>query len=239
MAVTGIQQTAEFIARFRSFDAAMQNERFEQFCADFKRLQTGLAPLQAQAAAEQRRTAGTFNIFRLLGVAHDEVRTHSALLANLLDPHGSHAQGTLFLERFLICCNKMFPELPAPSIPITAGRWTVRTEFMTPQGILDIVLSSSRLSHLYVIENKVWAMEQTDQLTRYDGWLKQQSQYAHRALFYLTPDGRPSLTSGDAPYYRLSYRAHIVPWLEETLAEVEAPHVVETLKQYLKVINDL
>ena len=89
MAVTGIQQTAEFIARFRSFDAAMQNERFEQFCADFKRLQTGLAPLQAQAAAEQRRTAGTFNIFRLLGVAHDEVRTHSALLANLLDPHGS------------------------------------------------------------------------------------------------------------------------------------------------------
>ena len=50
---------------------------------------------------EKQKTAEDFNIFEILGVAHLEVSTHSAFIANLLNPKGSHSQGTKFLEKFL------------------------------------------------------------------------------------------------------------------------------------------
>jgi hypothetical protein len=234
---SSIDQIVDFVARFRSLDAKVRNERFEQFCADFTRLQTGLAPLQAQAAAELRRTARTFNLFKVLGVAYDEVRTHSALLANLLDPRGSHAQGTLFLERFLKLCALESPEVAVPLASIPSGGWIVETEKSTSQGLLDLVVSSPRLGVLYVIENKIWAGEQPQQLSRYSVWLHQQTGYPHRALFYLTPEGGPSHSHNGATYVPLSYRYHIIPWLVEALVEVEAPRIAETLNQYIEVLR--
>lgn len=173
-------------------------------------LQLELAPLQAQAAVERRQTAHTFNIFRVLGVDFNEVTTHSALLANLLRPQGSHAQGTLFLDRFLAFCTGTFPDaLPVPVGPLLPDDWQVRAEVWTSEGNLDLVIASRRLGYLYVIENKIFAGEQPEQMERYARWLARQTHAAHRALFYLTPDGRQSLTSNGAPYFRLSYVDHI------------------------------
>lgn len=237
--VADIDQIAGFTERYRSFTQGLDSKRFAEFCSHFRRLQFALLPLRALAEAEQRRTAATFNIFQVLGVAHDEVNTHSALLAHLLDPHEDHAQGTLFLERFLRFCAQQFPELAAPSHAIPLEGWTVKAEFNTAEGVLDLVVWSSRLGVLYVVENKIWAGEQPDQLLRYTRWLKQQASFPHRALFYLTPDGRPSQTHNGETYLRLSYKEHIVPWLTGALSEVEAPRLVETLKQYLDVLRDL
>ncbi|WBM75340.1 PD-(D/E)XK nuclease family protein [Saprospira grandis] len=41
-----------------------------------------------------------FNIFELLNVQYDEVSTHSAFIADLLDPRGSHDRGSIFLKAF-------------------------------------------------------------------------------------------------------------------------------------------
>ena len=49
----------------------------------------------------KQQTAEDFNIFEILGVAHLEVSTHSAFIANLLNPKGSHSQGAKFLKEFL------------------------------------------------------------------------------------------------------------------------------------------
>src|SRR5690606_16269877 len=42
-----------------------------------------------------------FNIFEILNLQTNEVRTHSAFLAELLNPKGSHLMGHVFLEAFL------------------------------------------------------------------------------------------------------------------------------------------
>ena len=42
-----------------------------------------------------------FNIFKILGLSTNEVRTHSAFISELLDPKGSHGQGNIFLLKFL------------------------------------------------------------------------------------------------------------------------------------------
>jgi hypothetical protein len=42
-----------------------------------------------------------FNVFSILGLERNENRTHSAFLAELLNPFGSHLMGNKFLEYFL------------------------------------------------------------------------------------------------------------------------------------------
>src|SRR5260370_30434163 len=57
-----------------------------------------LYELQSSSRADN---APNFNLFRILEVEGREVSTHSALLAHLLDPNETHAQGDFFLRRFL------------------------------------------------------------------------------------------------------------------------------------------
>jgi len=51
--------------------------------------------------AMSRATGEQFNMFRVLGVGHLEVKTHSPILAELLNPKGKHGQGDVFLSLFL------------------------------------------------------------------------------------------------------------------------------------------
>ena len=50
---------------------------------------------------EARKRGELFNIFNVLGLNTDETRTHSAFLAELLNPEGSHGLGDQFLQAFL------------------------------------------------------------------------------------------------------------------------------------------
>ena len=45
-------------------------------------------------------TGENFNVFEILGLNTCEVRTHSAFIAELLDPSGVHGQGDTFLRLF-------------------------------------------------------------------------------------------------------------------------------------------
>lgn len=239
MRTADIDDVGTFIARYRRFTEALHSQYVDQFRTDFRRLQVGSEDVLAQAAAERRLTASTFNIFQVLDRTYDEVRTHSRFLANLLDPQGSHSQGSMFLEIFLRQNKDAFPNAPELCDPLPADGWEVKTEWSMAYGAMELVISSSRLGYLCIIENKLLAGEQPDQLARYSCWLQEQLQYPHRALFYLTPNGRQSDTSGGAIYHPLSYRGHIVAWLEEALPKVKAPRLVDLLNQYLEVLNDL
>ena len=50
---------------------------------------------------ERRKRGENFNIFKVLGLSTSEVRLHSAFLAELLNPNGSHGMGDSFLKSFL------------------------------------------------------------------------------------------------------------------------------------------
>jgi hypothetical protein len=213
---------------------------FLHFQDRFQHLRSGITQFQATAAVFDRSVAKRFNLFHLLGVATDEVRTHSALLAEMLDPHGSHAQGMLFLQRFLATCASRHPNFPSMPANGSNHSWKVEKEKVTPVGNLDIVVSCPSLKYRFAIENKIYAAEQPNQLQRYAQWLSSgEHSYEAQALLFLTPQGWSAKSAERVPYFQLSYREDICIWLQDALVEVAAPRVRDVLSQYLEVIEQL
>ena len=72
----------------------MANESIKEFVEEIRR--------QHCAQIEANRTTPVeFNTFRLFGIERREPAFHSKILAELLDPRGSHGQRSLFLDHFL------------------------------------------------------------------------------------------------------------------------------------------
>lgn len=175
----------------------------------------------------------SFNIFNILHVAHYEVRTHSPMLAELLNPTGSHGQGAIFLRHF--CTGLGIQNFDAESA-------RVRTEYhIGPQtaeegGRIDILISDKNRCHI-IIENKIYAGEQPNQLGRY----RKHSPGAH--LFFLTLFGGASqdaVLSNSLEVKNISYTSDILLWLEKCRKEAaNAPIVRETITQYIHLIQQL
>jgi hypothetical protein len=225
---------------YKNDTAQLITQRFQAFVVSFEHMRTSLDMLKTWNQGQERQSAPRFNLFQLLGVARDEVRTHSALLADLLTPQGTHGQGTLFLDAFLTHCQQKWTGFPRPQDTTASALWTVGPK-NTHWGNLDLVIASHECKLLLVIENKIGAGEQRDQLWRYAQWMQQQTLYpcTGQALLYLTPDGRCSTTAAAAPYYPLSYHEDITAWLSNTLNKVDAPHVRAALMQYLDILTTL
>lgn len=177
----------------------------------------------ARAQGEQ------FNLFEILHVGHYEVRTHSPILAELLNPLGSHGQGGAFLARFL-----SFMEIRDFD---TEGA-SVQTEVsIGALGRIDIVITDRRRERRVYIENKIYAGLQERQLERY----QEHDPKAH--IIYLTLNGdAPSGTDVAAvPNLQLaSYRTHVLAWLDGCRKEAAtAPTVREAISQYIHLIQRL
>ena len=119
-------------------------------------------------------------------------------------------------------------------------RWHVEIEkYAGVHGNLDIIIFCREIGYLLVVENKIGAGEQKDQLRRYARWLKSQSDnFATRQLVFLTPTGREAVTAADESYICLSYHRDIRAWLVSSAEQTDAPPVKEVLRQYIQVIQD-
>ena len=122
-------------------------------------------------------TGGRFNMFRICGVNHYE-NTHSAIIAELLNPKGSHSLKSAFLEAFLNLIDK--DSIPTTFNPSTA---TAYTEYTTDNGRIDILIEDDQKNAL-IIENKIYAPDQREQLKRYNQYA--QKQYRAYKIYYLT-----------------------------------------------------
>ncbi len=133
---------------------------------------------------------------------------HSKFLAELLNPHGSHGLGSAFLEAFYeqIELNELTPK-----------NSSIKTEFTCPEGKMDIVISNE--NDTVVIENKIYALDQSDQLKRYSEWLNKQEK-ANKKLIYLTLDGHEASNAKGIDYQQISYRNDILQWLDKCIAEI-------------------
>jgi len=234
------ESVVNFLYRFRAFTDQLTVLRLQQFESDFGRLGVELAELQAKVEERNKAVASGFNIFRLLSVAHKEVNTHSALLADFLNPDGRHGQKHLFLDSFLQVCKSKHQDFPLPRVDITSGRWIVEKEKATFLGNMDLVISCPNLKFLLVIENKIEAFEQPDQLKRYADWMEgRKGSYVDQALIYLTPKGVQSHTGAGCHYFTLSYHDDIRAWLNASLLGVKAPRVREIIAQYVEIVEAL
>ena len=175
-----------------------------------------------------------FNLFHLLGIGHLEVSTHSPILRELLDPHGSHGQGAIFLERFVARLGlPPFDFEKAEVIPETG----IGPRTDTSGGRLDLAISDGTRK-VMIIENKIFAGEQ-------DNWVTRYVNYAPGAtLVFLTLDGRePTNVPPGVKRQNLvcaSYESHITDWLRICRKEAAtAPLVRESLSQYLHLVQEL
>lgn len=198
---------------------------------------------------EKRERGDCYNVFDILGLSTDEERLHSAFIANLLNPRGNHGCKDRFLKKFLYCFKILHPQSTF-TLNTGVAKVTVETsigylnEDATSGGRLDILVEDGNSA--IVIENKIFACDQTNQMLRYCRYAKQH--YGDNAqILYLTLDGHsPSDTSTrnslkeNEDYYSISYATDIVKWLDLCLHECTyTPRIRETVGQYIDIIKQL
>lgn len=180
------------------------------------------------AEREAARARGEhFNIFAVCGVNHYEVK-HSFIIAELLNPQGSHGQGSLFLYAFL---TSFYSDFNFRSEGVS-----VVTEYDIHDGRIDILIRNS-IGQAIIIENKIYAQDQYEQLKRYNHYAHNHFGDGQYEILYLTLYGEePSkANTGDKniPYRTISYATTIVEWLEDCIKlTARLPIIRETLIQY-------
>ena len=182
-----------------------------------------------------------YNIFEIMGLSTNEVKLHSSLLADLLNPKGLHGLGIKPLKLFLKIFDLKFSEEEL------AGAIVDKEHHIAPiskdgnqGGNIDILI---KIKDYYIlIENKINAADQDRQLYRYKNYIKNDP----HTLFYLTLNGHETSEMSanglirDIDYICISYDKEILKWLEDVLVlSIKLPLIRETLQQYIKTIQKL
>lgn len=190
-----------------------------------------------------------FNIFSVLKIESRENNTHSAFLTELLNPKGSHEMGDVFLKLFLLSINHEENTFDTDSAFVKAEQDIGEINYKEKEdgdctdaegGRIDIYLVDKD-NNIISIENKIHAIDQKAQVQRY---------YNHcngkNTVYYLTLTGKEpieeskiKLKSGEH-FHLISYRDHIVNWLELCLREVSNfSQLREAINQYIVLIKKL
>ena len=195
--------------------------------------QISIVVANEQTAFREKLARGeSFNIFSICGVNHYEV-THSAIIAEFLDPQGSHGQGLAFFKAFVESLNLQ-------DFDFSLNGVEVATEMVTPNGRIDIVISNNN-KQAVIIENKIYASDQWKQLKRYDDFAKTKYTNGYKIL-YLTLNGNDPNDdeSRKVEYITISYKHHIIDWLLRCKHwAIDKPLIRETLNQYIQHIKNL
>ena len=207
-------------------------------------------------ARQKQRGLNDYNLFTTLLKKTDEVRLHSRFIASLLDPKGLHYQDSLFLEVFLALYK------PA-NFNFNTNNASVFREYEN----IDLYLTDGD-NHI-IIENKIYADDQNDQVERYVKTIRGseteeviENEELNMWVIYLSIDrdspsqyslGNYQLStnldeldngSHKAFYSNLHYDINspnrIVDWLRRCLAEVENLQDLSfSIKQYIEVVEKL
>lgn len=199
-----------------------------------------------------------FNVFSILKMESKENATHSAFLGELLNPKGSHSKGTIFLKLFLETIKynlennsaegskeqeEEIPKLKSEEayVKLEHDIGSVDVKSNTKSGgRIDIYIWDDK-GNTISIENKIYAKDQKAQIERYCN-----HNIKKNTVYYLTLNGedasegsRGELQDG-IDYYCISYKDHIVNWLEACLKEAsDHPILRESIKQYVILIKKL
>ena len=203
-------------------------------------------------------TGENFNVFDILGRSKHE-NSFSSFIAEMLNPEGAHGRKDIFLKLF-------YKHVIGDKILNLDTNIRVNTEFFIGfeeedyeqsddelrfSGRIDILIQHKTLTSLIIIENKIYAPDRKKQLLRY--WNFGKSRTNEFGLFYLTLDGdkatpisavhlKPNNSDENqgACYICISYKDHILKWMEESIKETHNfPIVRETLRQYIFLIRKL
>lgn len=161
-----------------------------------------------------KKTGGYFNIFNVAGIASKEVII-CRVIKELLDPKGSHYQGTAYLELFVDFVLRMKGSFSNKDLSKTEIHYEYHIE---NNRRVDLMIIAPEIK--IPIEVKIYARDQKAQCYDYH-------QFAKRSqIYYLTLDGgSPSENSTKKDKISMkpddirciSFRDEIITWLEECL----------------------
>ena len=189
---------------------------------------------------ELGRLAKEFDAFSFLGLSHVE-KTHSDILAWLLNPRENHGAGDYFLRDFL------GEAVGATLQEVRSYDWsgtTVRKEWPnevdgTP-GFLDILVLNQEENFVCAIENKISSEEHSEQLTRYRKAVEARYPHARRIHLFLSPAGTPPFRPEDRAFWIPVDYGKVLKSVEATLREGvdrENHAVAGFLRQYTTTLR--
>lgn len=184
-----------------------------------------------------------FNIYSILNLKTKEVRTHSAFIAELLNPSGSHFMGSKFLKAFLeVLPSEDFDkhlDLENTIVFIEFYIGAINRESKTG-GRIDLLLKDNQGKSI-AIENKIDADDQGEQIERYCNYNKNNNKVIYLSKFGDEPSemSKGELSSG-SDFYVISYKNEIINWLEicQNIAS-DQPILRESIKQYKILIQQI
>lgn len=184
-------------------------------------------------------TGDNFNIFKIIGLTSNEVRVHSAFIAELLNPKGSHGQGALFLNLFIKELN-LKTELNGDKVIVEIEK-SIGTKTENTGGRIDTFISDNSGKSI-IIENKIYAGDQENQLIRYNTFAQRRK--CPYELLYLTLEGKDasqkSVGAEKIIYKSISYKNEITHWLETCQKEIGSQLVLrEGITHYINLIRYL
>ena len=189
-----------------------------------------------------------FNLIKIMGMSSSEVHTHTPIIADLLNPKGSHGQNAFFLKSFVDFFSLDFDV--DSSVSLEREKRVGKDQF-------DILIQNSH--QMLIIENKIYAGDQSRQLNRYYSYSI--SQNKQPILIYLSlKDARPSKNSlgnihfneEEDSYYldgdqtqpvsliTLNYQNNLVDWLRKLVESLSKhPNIVCAIQQYKNLIEQM
>ena len=186
-----------------------------------------LALLEELDGFESRfRITNRFNIFEAVNMGKQEVH-HSRFLAFLLDPAESHGLGTAFLRRFLLAVAASGANLPVSRLSLSVADLNGALVYCERDRI-DITVEIPELGLMLAIENKIDAVERTDQLKDYRELIGQRYPGFRFMGCFLTPDGYPG---ADEEWIPLGY-ASVAAELRGIVSQSPADTPVTTVIQH-------
>ena len=204
---------------------------------------------------EKERRGENYNVFEVMNAQRDEVYTHSAIIASLLNPKCNHGCKSTFLKIFVDHLKESLPntdfsfdtdlEKCHVYVEYTIGNLSSDSE---TGGRIDILIESYEKDKAIIIENKIYAGDQYKQLYRYKNYA--QTGYKSYIILYLTLDGHEpnekstlgktfSMQPG-VDFYCIDYKSFIRDWLIRCKEKAaSSPIVRETITQYYNLITKL
>lgn len=181
--------------------------------------------LQVMKDAERQRavTGEAFNIYKVAGIDHDEVKT-CKVIYELINPNGTHYQGNVFLKMFIKdVLHLNFSEDEIKSARVFREYHIPDTKDSDNDRRIDLVVQTT--DRFVPIEVKIYAEDQNTQCKDYYEFAKQYQK--NPVLYYLTIDGKkPSKESSvDIPVIEpekgiqpginmISFSKEVLIWLE-------------------------
>ena len=238
-----------FFSTFNKLENSLRTFRNERDINSWVKLFSAYQPIEVKHNELLKQEAPDYNLFEILNIERFETKVHSPFLKHLLNPYESHKQERLFFDLFMknILGERYIPE-KVSSIDV------MKKEFRFSNGQIDVLIryKSGSEKKVLLIENKIYHHDEDKQLERYYHFLIDECKLkkGNYHLVYLKPyKSPPSSVSinpelyaelkNDGSLIELGYYENIAPWLESVLYNIQAPVVLQTIRQYIKTITTL